>query len=233
MIEEVFDLVTPWFLQPRGLNVNENEELAKRRAMEPTISSGVKTAVPVVGVFQPEKEEGGVVSKFDAPVKVIERLGPYLRRVQQASAEHWKKAVDALDAKGIKVSSADDVVKYVRENWVQTALVLTTLASAGLSVGDLFSSEDKTNPAARQMAVNLDQIVLGVNAQINKVSASSEMLRLGVADGEVNLATIAEICRWAKSHFGSVNAALRAHQMMQAFMEVPYADLETAYRYLR
>lgn len=232
MIEEVFDLVTPWFLQPRGLNANENEELAKRRAMEPTISSGVKTAVPVVGVFQPEKE-GGVVSKFDAPVKVIERLGPYLRRVQQASAEHWKKAVDALGAKGIKVSSADDVVKYVRENWMQTALVLATLASAGLSVGDLFSSEDKTDPAARQMAVDLDQIVLGVSAHINKVSASSETLRLGVADSEVNLATIAEICRWAKSHFGSVNAALQAHQMMQAFMEVPYADLETAYRYLR
>lgn len=232
MIEEVFDLVTPWFLQPRGLNANENEELAKRRAMEPTISSGVKAAVPVVGVSQPERE-GGVVSKFSAPVKVLERLGPYLRRVQQASAEHWKKAVDALGAKGIKVSSADDVVKYVRENWMQTALVLSTLASVGLSVGDLFSSEDKTDPVARQMAVDLDQIVLGVNAQISKVGASSEMLRLGVADSEVNLATIAEICRWAKSHFGSVNAALQAHQMMQAFVEVPYADLETAYRYLR
>lgn len=232
MIEEVFDLVTPWFLQPRGLNANESEELAKRRAMGPTIDGGASAAATMVGTSQ-RKKEGGVVSKFSAPVKVLERLGPYLRRVQQASAEHWKKAVDALGAKGIKVSTAEDVVKYVRENWMQTALVLSTLASVGLSIGDLFTSEDKADPVARQMAVDLDQIVLGVNAQLSKVAGSSEMLRLGVADSEVNLATIASICRWAKSHFGSVNAALEAHQKLQAFVEVPYADLETGFRYLR
>lgn len=232
MIEEVFDFVTPWFLQPGGLNANENEELEKRRAMGPTISGGTSVAAQMVGATQP-KREGGVVSKFNAPVKVLERLGPYLRRVQQASAEHWKKAVDALGAKGIKVSSVDDVVKYVRENWMQTALVLSTLASVGLSVGDLFTSEDKADPVARQMAVDLDQIVLGVSAQISKAAGASEMLKLGVADSEVNLATMGAICRWAKSHFGSVNAALEAHQKLQAFVEVPYADLETGFRYLR
>lgn len=232
MIEEVFDFITPWFLQPGGLNANEEEQLAVLRAKEPTIGGGAKAAAPLVGISQPVKE-GGVVSKFNAPVKVLERLGPYLRRVQQASAEHWKKAVDALGAKGIKVNSVDDVIKYLRENWMQTALVMSTLASVGLSVGDLFTSEDKADPASRQMAMELDQIVLGVNANVSKAAGLSETLKLGVADSEVSLATMGAICRWAKSNFGSVNAALEAHQKLQAFMEVPYADLETGFRYLR
>lgn len=232
MIEEVFDFITPWFLQPGGLNANEEEELAKRRAMGPTISGGARAAAPMVG-FSHSTKEGGAVSKFRAPVKVLERMGPYLRRVQQASADHWKRAVDALGAKGIKVSSPDDLVKYLRENWLQTALVLYTLADVGMSISDLFTSEDKADPAARQMAMELDQIVLGMEANMSKVAGASEMLKLGVADSEINLATMGAICRWAKSHFGSVNAALEAHQKLQAFVEVPYADLETGFRYLR
>lgn len=196
--------------------------------MGPTIDRGAKAAGPMVGVEKPTLEKN-----MRVPTKVVERLGPYLKRVAAASAEHWKKAVDALGAKGIKVSSVDDLMKYIRENWMQTAVVLSTLASVGLTVSDLFTSEDKADPAVRAAAVQFDQVALGVSSTIGKVAAASESLKVGAAENEINLATLQEICSWAKGMFGGRNGALNAHQMLQAFVELSYADLETGFRYLK
>lgn len=228
MLEEAMDLLTPWFLQSNSLNANEDEELAKRRKMGPTVSRGAEAAGQTVGVLRPTLE-----TNMRVPTKVVERLGPYLKRVAATSAEHWKKAIDALSAKGIKVTSVDDLVKYLRDNWMQTAVVLSTLASVGLTVSDLFSSEDKADPNARALAVDLDQVALGVSSAIGKVAATSETLKVGVADNEVNMVTLANICSWAKGTFGGRNGALEAHQMMQAFQELSYADLEVGLRLLK
>lgn len=228
MLEEAVELLTPWFLQSNSLNANEMEELARRRKMGPTVDRGTQVAGTTVGV-----EKLTLEKNMRVPTKVVERLGPYLKRVAAASAEHWKKAVDALGAKGIKVGSVDDLMKFIRENWMQTAVVLSTLASVGLTVGDLFTSEDKSDPEVRKAAIEFDQVALGVSSAVGKVAAASESLKVGVAENEINLATLQEICTWAKSRFGGRQGALEAHQMLQAFVELSYADLETGMRYLK
>lgn len=244
-VNDLVEFVTPWFLQPSSLNGGEDEALRKARTQAPTITRDPNGAGGVVGraPTEPEvvKAAAGTVgilkptwkNEMKVPTKVVERLGPYLKRVAAASKDHWNRLVAALDKKGVKVASIDDLVKFCRENWLQVSLVLVTMAEVGMSVGDLFSSEDKADKEVRATAVKLDSIVLGVESLIGNAAARSETLSLGIAGREVEMATMGEICRWAKAHFGSVNAALEAHQKMQAFQEVAFADLEAGFRYLK
>lgn len=244
-VSNFVEFVTPWFLQPSSLNSGEDEALRKARTQAPTISRDPQGSGPMVGrgptiestgrpvvkkvgIFKPTWENG-----MQVPTKVVERLGPYLTRVAATSKDHWNRLVAALDKKGIKVASVNDLVKFSRENWLQVGLVLFTMAEVGLSVGDLFSSEDKADKEVRATAMKLDSITLGVDTLIGDAAAKSASLSLGIAGREVEMATMGELCRWAKSHFGSVNAALDAHQKMQAFQELSYADLEAGFRYLK
>lgn len=170
--------------------------------------------------------------------RVIERLLPYLGRVAKASPERWASLVAALKVKGVAgADTAAGIVAYARANPMNAAMVFTTIASLGISVADLFSSEDKSDVNVRGTAVRLDNMTVaaagGSDLLISAVAAQSETLKLGVADREVEIRALADICKWAKGHFGSANAALDAHQKMQAFVELPFADLETGFRLLR
>lgn len=170
--------------------------------------------------------------------RVIERLLPFLVRVSKASPSHWNKVTAALKAKGVTAAdSASGIVAYARQNPLAASLVFATIAEAGISVADLFSSEDKSDTKVRASAVALDQLTMGAQAHadllISNTAASSETLKLGAADREVELRTLRDICAWAKGHFGSARSALEAHQKMQAFVEVSYADLETGFRLLK
>lgn len=231
---ELAEMLIPWHLQPSALNVGEEEEIRRRRGLPPTLTK--PGGVVDVGVLQPEKK-GSAVSAIKLTTKVVERLGPYLRRVQSASSVHWTKFLDAMKAKGFKGTTVDDVIKYVRENPLNAAVVFATLADVGLTVGDLFTSEDKADPEVRRSALRLEQSAMGVGemaqANIARVAAASEALSLGVADSEVQLRTLQEICRWARGFFGGDRAALEAHQKLQAFSELSYADIEAGFRYLR
>lgn len=170
--------------------------------------------------------------------RVLERLLPFLGRVAKESPSHWAKLVAELKAKtGIAVTTAKDIVDYARKNPMNATLVATTIAGVGISIGDLFSSEDKADPEVRATAVKLDQLMLGASAKadalIGNVAAASETLQLGAADREVELRALASICEWSRGHFGSARAALAGHQKLQAFIELPYADLEAGFRLLK
>lgn len=170
--------------------------------------------------------------------RVIERLLPFLTRVAKTSPGTWAKLVAELKAKGVAAAdSAAGIVAYARANPMNATLVFTTIASLGISVADLFSSEDKADVEVRATAVKLDSLMLGASDSsarlIANVAAASETLKLGAAEREVELRTLRDICAWSKGHFGSARAALEAHQKMQAFVEIPYAELETGFRLLK
>lgn len=207
-------------LHPVGLNENEERELAARRLMQPTIDKGKPMSVMSIGT------------------KVVERLLPYLGRVAKESPSHWARLVAELKTKtGVAMNSANDIVAYARQNPGNASLVFATIASVGISVADLFSSADKADTDVRKTAIALDQMTVGAQARADAMiannAASSELMKLGAADREVELRALADICQWAKGHFGSARSALDGHQKLQAFVELPYADLETGFRLLK
>lgn len=205
-------------LEPVGLNAGENRELQRLRKLPATIDHGEYMGITSIGT------------------KVIERLAPFLGRVAKTSPGHWTKLTEALKAKGVTaVSSASDIVAYARKSPVNAALVFATIAEVGIAVSDLFSSEDKADPEVRKTAVALDKVFLGAESDlmIAANAARSEELKTGVADREVEIRLVADVCNWAKGHFGSARAALDAHQKLQAFVEMPYADVEAGFRLLK
>lgn len=169
--------------------------------------------------------------------RVIERLLPWLTRVSAQSPAAWAKLTAALKTAGVATADkAADIVAYARQNPMNATLVFTTIASVGLSVADLFGSEDKADNAVRKTAMTLDSISLGIADQagqiIGRVAADSEKISGELAAREVHMRLVQDICRWAKSHFGGVQQALEAHQKLQAFVELPYAEVEMGFRYL-
>lgn len=201
-------------LQPSDLNSNEKDELARRWRDVPS---------------------GEKMTALTISARVIERLAPFLGRVAKASPGHWAKLIEALKTKGVMATSTiADLVNYVRQNPANAALVFATIASVGIPIADLFSSEDKADAEVRRTAIALDQTTLNsMNSKLAANAAASENMKLGVADREMDIRTLQAICSWSKSHFGSAAAALEAHQKMQAFVEIPYADLEVGFRLLK
>ena len=205
-------------LEPVELNTGEDRELQRLRKLPATIDHGEYMGIMSIGA------------------KAVERLTPFLGRVAKTSPSHWAKFTEALKAKGVTaVNSVSEIVAYARKNPANAALVFVTLAEAGIAVGDLFSSEDKADPEVRRTAVSLDRVFLGKTSDlmIAANAARSEELRTGVADREVEIRLVADVCNWAKGHFGSARAALDAHQKLQAFVEMPYADVEAGFRLLK
>lgn len=176
---------------------------------------------------------------IQVPAAVMARLGPYLGRLAQSRPDIWAKLQGVLTRTGAAVSGkVDDVIKYVKENPLNAALVVSTLASLGVTVSDLFSADDKKDGAVRAGVAQLEIMALqaaGVPTDgIEKImgaAAKSEELK-GLAGNEVDLATLARILGWARGHYGSISAARNAHALNQAFFELSAEDVEIGFRRL-
>jgi len=170
--------------------------------------------------------------------RVVERLLPWLTRLAKTSPSTWTKLLSELKAKGVAAGdSAASIVAYARQNPVNATMVLTTVASLGVMVSDLFKDEDKNTVEGRKTVEVLDRIAQGESAEvtllIGNATAASETLRPGVAAQATQIALLRNLLGWARGQFGSDMAILEAHQKLQAFMELPYADVEAGLRLLK
>lgn len=155
---------------------------------------------------------------------MITRLGPWLRSMGSSAGN---KAADAVSrATGLVFKSVDDVINYARQGPLQATTVLTSVAGAGMTVSDLLSPDDKRDPEVRQAAFELERISLSpIEERAADAAAVSEVLE-GISGNRSDLELLRELCRWAVAHYGSRNAALRAHSMNQAFFELSYEDVQ-------
>lgn len=158
---------------------------------------------------------------------MLSRLGPWLGRAGTAAAENALVAVSK--ATGTKFSKIDDLVAYVKGNKANAVLALSTLASTGFAVSDLFTPADKQDPETRQLATELAVIEMSaIDGRLNDVAASSEQLK-GLSGNRSDLLLLREVLTWAAGEYGSVESAKRAFKMHQAFFELSAADVENGY----
>lgn len=177
---------------------------------------------------------------IQVPAAVMARLGPYLGRLAQSRPDIWAKLQGVISRTGVVIGNkVDDLVTYVKANPLNATLVTSTLATLGVTVSDLFSTDDKKDPSVRAFAAQMEVMALqasGVSLEgIEKImgaAAKSEELK-GISGNEVDLATLARILGWARGHYGSINAAREAHALHQAFFELAAEDVETGFRRLR
>ena len=163
------------------------------------------------------------------PVAVVSRLGPWLSRLGPAAAE---AAYAALAKVGIKVASAGELVAYINANKGAVAGVMTTLASAGYAVSDLFSPADKADPESRRSALELAIMEQkAIDARFSEVAKTSEIIA-GISGKGQDLRMLREICVWAKGHYGSAESAIDAFNKQQAFYELSEDDVRLGFELL-
>lgn len=171
--------------------------------------------------------------------RVLARFGPWLGRLIKASPSKWTQIVQAISSKsGFLAKSVDDLVAYAKKSPLNAGLIFSTIASLGVSIADLFDTEELAAPESRKTATMLNMLALGSSHEdamrlIYSVAAASEALKTGLATQEVQMDAVQTVCTWARGQFGSVRGAIQAHSLLQAFIELPLAEVEVGFRRLR
>lgn len=165
-----------------------------------------------------------------AIARVGATIGPYLGRIATRDAALVPSLIAKLRAGGGFVGNKiGDIVSFVKNSPVNAMLVLTSLASLGYSAAELLNGDDKE---VKDFARQLEDAAMAAAGMIDEVGRKSETL--DVVDespkGMVNADVVISVLSWARSHYGTVEKAIEAHRMNQAFMEMPLADVREGYR---
>jgi len=167
---------------------------------------------------------------FLIPATVIARLGPWLMRAGPAASA---KAVEAVSKAGVPgIRSVGDIVKYVKLNPMNSAVLFSSLASAGFAVSDLFSPADKQDDESRQAATSLAVLELkAMNVRLDGIAAGSEELS-GISGDRSDLVLLRRILKFARGHYGSAERAIEAFRSHQAFFELNLDDIKSGFENL-
>lgn len=162
-------------------------------------------------------------------------MAAVLPRLQAAAAASPSTVISLgarLRAAGQVVGEGvNGVIEWAKANPTMSSLLVSTASSLGLM---LFTDEDNLPEEQRDvlMKVAVGDLTAGQAMRIFESGSVSESLSVGLADKEDDLAIAAELLSFAKSHYGSVNRAIRAHALHQAFFEMSRADVEKGFKYL-
>lgn len=158
-------------------------------------------------------------------------LGPYLTRIATRDPAVTGKLVTLLrKGSSFAGSKVSDIVAFVKTSPVNAMLAFTSLATLGYSIAELF--KDDPTPEVKEFANSLDQTAMEAAGLIAKAGAVSETLN--VVDesqkAKVDATVAAQVLTWARTHYGSIQRAVEAHAMHQAFFEMSKADVDEAVR---
>lgn len=149
----------------------------------------------------------------------------------RSSAPVIGAATARIRAMGVTIgSTADDLIAWIKANPANATLAAATLASLGVAVSDVFTTEEGKQKSG--------EVLLGISglADVKRIldaGSSSEKLDLKVAENAIDVYTAREILRFAKSHYGSGAGAVQAHKLHQAFFEMPLDDVEIGFDTIR
>lgn len=164
------------------------------------------------------------------PAAVLARLGPWLMRAGPAASA---KAVAAVSKAGVPgIRSVSDIVKYVKLNPMNSAVIFSSLASAGFAVSDLFSPADKQDDESRQTATSLAMLELkAMNVRLDDNASLSEDMA-GLSGNRDDLVLLRRILKFARGHYGSAERAIEAFRSHQAFFELDLNDIKSGFENL-
>lgn len=175
---------------------------------------------------------------------VVSRVGPWLGRLAASRPGFLTALLSKLRAGGATVGAGvSGIVNYFKSSPAAAGLTLASIASFGVSVRELFNGVDgvEKDDELTGLLNGLDDVAMAWTArqrgdserEILEMGSISEKLDLKLAKNEVKTLSAIEILSWARSHYGSEKAALRAHRLEQAFFEMPYEDVRTGYATLK
>lgn len=178
-----------------------------------------------------------VVLNGAAASGAVARLGPWLGRAVSKNSAFLPSLVSKLRAAGVMVGDKiDDIVRAAKASPGQALVVIGTIASLGFSVSEFFGSEE-SEVVGRLNSITNGRTPAERAAAFDRLFAIAEKsvdttLRIDDQDAQRHEALI-QVLRWARGHYGSVEAAIRAHTMNQAFFEIDGETVARGYAQLK
>lgn len=209
------ELLTPWYLSPGGLNTNEQDELARRRAMKPTVSGTRK--VSLISSTQPKEAN----MAGEAIISGAKRAFDLVRKnpgVAKKVAEYYRKATGkAVD---FTKSSATDIL---HRGPAPAAVFLRGAVTAGINPDDIFEKDilvGQRDGATAQIITDLRTLY---GALASRLDASAVIHSSGgLAERLLNK----EVILFAQQKFGSPSAIREAHAKFRMFLAMDSQVLE-------
>jgi hypothetical protein len=178
------------------------------------------------------------------------RLPSLLKKRATKDASFLGKLASKINASSAtaKVSaSIKSIVDWVKANPMNSVLVATALSSLGVNVVDLMGNDDAIDGESAPIDESDKELLVNVQREGQRAlvearkRASENLLEFGSDSEDFDVensdddrmakdeAMIA-VLKWSRAFFGSEAAALRAHVMLQAFVEVPYAEVARGFQ---
>lgn len=176
---------------------------------------------------------GGLVTTLVDAAPAVE--GAVVRMVPEIASRTpalYRSFVARLKTAGATVGdSMQSLITWVKKDPLNAVLAAITAGSIGI---DLFKDDPSQKGLSAAMSPLLDgRASFADHAKELAAGTVSETLKLNIASSASDMKTAAEILRWARGFFGSAEAARRGHVMLQAFVEMPFSDVDAGYDTLR
>lgn len=183
-------------------------------------------------------------------VRALAQAGPSLGRLVASRPGLLGQIVSVL-RKGSKFagSSVTDVIRFASSNKTAAIFTLSSLASLGVSIADLFSDSQDFEKLQRSGVDDesmsfLRDLMDVARAGSDSLDAASLKQQLVAADDVVNydsnladnresLEFATSTLRWSVAFYGSREAALEAHIKQQAFFGMASKDVAAGLKLLR
>lgn len=161
-----------------------------------------------------------------ALISFTSRIGPWLGRQAAANSSFLPTLMARLRVGGqFAGSKVADLVSWAKLNPTNAVLLSSTLASLGFAVSDLFG--DSKDPEVVKFQQGLTSVAAKASSLIESLGAKNEAAAFGSAseDRQIKDEVAIEVLTWARGFFGSVGAAVEAHRLLQAFVEMPLSEV--------
>lgn len=181
----------------------------------------------------------GFVSRFAGAG--LRAAGVAITRAARAAGARMATIYGSLRKHGFQGSSVGDLLSWIKNN--KGAFMLTVAAFADVGI-DVLSLVKGGEDGAEEFTASVDpedrkiiEVILAGESEAQKLvhgaASASERADVSIAERASDLAFTQAVLTWARRHYGSVDAAIKAHQLHQAFFEMPYDDVVVGMTYVR
>lgn len=160
--------------------------------------------------------------------------------VRLAASSRWGAFSAALSkASGVVLRSADDVIKWAKNNKGAAALIASSLIEAGVSIADFFKGDDPKQPDVKSAAAELSKYAGAspalIKSLVSLLSGDGDKFRLQLnTDSEVDerlaRVTLAYVRSVMLMNSNSTEEVLELHAALQLFTQLSRDDVATLMR---
>lgn len=159
------------------------------------------------------------------------RVALWMANAARTQAPKVAQLFNRLKKNGYKgATTSEGVVAWMKANPLNVTMLATSAAAVGLEIASWFDSADEAEATLKGGGADV------VDTEAREMIAAEGAKTSGFIDNKDDALTEAEeaaisfALRWAVDHYGSVEAARKAHSMQEAFLNTDARFIDRGFR---